>query len=101
MEQKSEEAREKWDIETDDVAQHYINLRNMYKTAYEEMNSTTTNNIYNDNIIVQSEHEDTESNYDKYGDYYDEYYNIYDSDYYTDYEYYSDTYSDDYENYDI
>ena len=99
MEKKSEEAREKRDIETDDVAQHYINLKNMYKTVYEEMNSTPNNNTLNDNMAMQSEHEDTESNYDKYGDYYEEYYNIYDSDNYTDYEYYSDAYSDDYDNY--
>jgi len=99
MEKKSEEAREKRELETDDVAQHYINLKNMYKTVYEEMNSTPSNNTLNDNMAIQSEYEDTESNYDKYGDYYEEYYNIYDSDNYTDYEYFSDGYSDDYDNY--
>jgi hypothetical protein len=102
MEQKNEEEREKREIETDDVAQHYINLKNMYKTAYEEMTNITTNNVLNDNIVAtQSDCEDTESIYDKYGDYCEEYYNIYDSDYYTDYEYYSDAYSDDYDNYDL
>jgi hypothetical protein len=35
--QKCEEAREKREIDTDDVAQHYINLKNMYKNVYEEM----------------------------------------------------------------
>ena len=99
MEKKSEEAREKWELETDDVAQHYINLKNMFKTVYEEMNNTTTNNTLNDNITLQSEYEDTESNYDKYGEYYEEYYNTYDSDDYSDCEYYSDAYSDDYDNY--
>jgi hypothetical protein len=74
----------------------------MYKTAYEEMINITTNNVLNDNIVAtQSDCEDTESIYDKYGDYCEEYYNIYDSDYYTDYEYYSDAYSDDYDNYDL
>lgn len=104
IEKKQEEEHEKKEIETDDVAQHYINLKNMYKTVYDEMNSmstrqTTSNNIMlNDNNL--SEYDETESNYDKYGDYYDEYYNIYDSDNYSEYEYYSDTYSDDYEVYD-
>lgn len=102
MEKKQDEEREKKEIETDDVAQHYINLKNMYKTVYDEMNNLTThqtNNIMlNDNNL--SECDETESNYDRYGDYYDEYYNIYDSDNYSEYEYYSDTYSDDYEVYD-
>ena len=102
MEKKQDEEREKKEIETDDVAQHYINLKNMYKTVYDEMNNLTThqtNNImFNDNNL--SECDETESNYDRYGDYYDEYYNIYDSDNYSEYEYYSDTYSDDYEVYD-
>jgi hypothetical protein len=105
MEKKQDEEREKREIEMDDVAQHYINLKNMYKSLYDEMNNLTTrlttanNLLLNDNNL--SECDETESNYDRYGDYYDEYYNIYDSDCYTDYEYYSDTYSDDYENYDI
>jgi len=99
MEKKYQEESEHRDIETDDVAQHYINLKNMYKTVYEEMSSNTTNHIIlNDNN--QSEYDDNESNYDKYGDNYDEYYNIYESDYYSEYEYYSDAYSDDCENYD-
>jgi hypothetical protein len=104
MEKKHEEEREKREIETDDVAQHYINLKNMYITVYDEMNSQATRNTIANNIILNdnnlSEYDDTESNYDRYGDYYDEYYNIYDSDNYSEYEYYSDGYSDDYENYD-
>ena len=104
MEKKHEEEREKREIETDDVAQHYINLKNMYITVYDEMNSQTTRNTIANNIILNdnnlSEYDDTESNYDRYGDYYDEYYNIYDSDNYSEYEYYSDAYSDDYESYD-
>ena len=104
MEKKYEEEHEKRDIETDDVAQHYINLKNMYKTVYEEMNSQATRQTTANNIILNdinlSECDETESNYDRYGDYYDEYYNIYDSDNYSEYEYYSDAYSDDYENYD-
>jgi hypothetical protein len=100
MAQKNEEYIKKRDIETDDVEQHYINLRNMYKTVYEEMNNlNNVHNNLNDNNIIQSDYnEDLESNYDKYNEYDDEYYNIYDSDYYTDNEYYSDTYSDDYDN---
>jgi hypothetical protein len=104
MEKKHEEEREKREIETDDVAQHYINLKNMYITVYDEMNSQATRNTIANNIILNdnnlSEYDDTESNYDRYGDYYDEYYNIYDSDNYSEYEYYSDAYSDDYESYD-
>jgi len=104
MEKKQEEEREKRDIETDDVAQHYINLKTMYKNVYDEMNNQATrltainNTIINDNNL--SDYDDNESNYDRYADYYDEYYNMYDSDNYSDYEYYSDAYSDDYENYD-
>jgi hypothetical protein len=100
MAQKNEEYIKKRDIETDDVEQHYINLRNMYKTVYEEMNNlNNVHNNLNDNNIIQSDYnEDLESNYDKYNEYDDEYYNIYDSDYYSDNEYYSDTYSDDYDN---
>jgi len=101
MEQKNEQDREKKEIDTDDVAQHYINLKNMYKTVYDEMNNTTNHNNINDNNIL-SECDDTESNHDKYGDYCDEYCNMNESDYYSeyDYEYYSDTYSDDYDNID-
>jgi hypothetical protein len=104
MEKKQNEEREKREIEMDDVAQHYINLKNMYKSLYDEMNNLTTrlttanNLLLNDNNL--SECDETESNYDRYGDYYDEYYNIYDSDNYSEYEYFSDAYSDDYENYD-
>jgi hypothetical protein len=99
MKQKNEEEREKREIETDDVAQHYINLRNMYKTAYEEMNNVNNvqnNDNVNDNNIQNDYNDELESNNDKYFDHYEEYYNIYDSDYYSDNEYYSDTYSDDY-----
>ena len=104
MEKKQDEEREKREIEMDDVEQHYINLKNMYKSLYDEMNNLTTrlttanNLLLNDNNL--SECDETESNYDRYGDYYDEYYNIYDSDNYSEYEYFSDAYSDDYENYD-
>jgi len=96
MEAKNNEAIEKREIETDDVAMHYINLKNMFKTVYDKMTCATTNvNNTNDNNI-QNELEDTDSNYDKY-EYYDEYYNIYDSDYYTEYDDYSDAYSDEYD----
>lgn len=99
MAKKYEEEKEKRDIETDDVAQHYINLKNMYKTVYEEMNNlNNVHNNLNDNNIQSDYNDDLESNNDKYFDYDEEYYNIYDSDYYTDNEYYSDTYSDDYDN---
>ena len=104
MEKLQEEERVKRDIETDDVAQHYINLKNMYKTVYDEIINPTTRLTNSNNIILndnnQSDYDDNESNYDRYGDYYDEYYNIYDTDNYSDYEYFSDAYSDDYENYD-
>jgi hypothetical protein len=100
MEQKCEEENEKRDIETDDVAQHYINLKNMYKSVYELMNNTSINNPYNINDNIQSDYDDNESNYDKYTEYYDEYYNMYDSDYYSDNNYYSDGYSDDYDQHD-
>jgi hypothetical protein len=102
MAQKQEEYREKRDVETDDVAQHYINLRNMYKTVYDEMNNQNNvqNNVQNNlNDNIQSDYKDElESNNDKYFDYFEEYYNIYDSDDYSDNEYYSDTYSDGYDN---
>jgi hypothetical protein len=100
MAKKQEAYQEKRDVETDDVAQHYINLKNMYKTIYEEMNNlNNVHNNLNDNNNIQSDYnDDLESNNDKYFDYDEEYYNIYDSDYYTDNEYYSDTYSDDYDN---
>ena len=99
MAKKQEAYQEKRDVETDDVAQHYINLKNMYKTVYEEMNNlNNVHNNLNDNNIQSDYNDDLESNNDKYFDYDEEYYNIYDSDYYTDNEYYSDTYSDDYDN---
>ena len=96
MEAKNNEAIEKREIETDDVAQHYINLKNMYKTVYDEITGVSTNVNNANDINIQNEFEDTDSNYDKY-EYYDEYYNIYDSDYYTEYDDYSDAYSDDYD----
>jgi len=96
MEAKNNEAFEKREIETDDVAQHYINLKNMYKTLYDEMTSVSTNANNANDINIQNDFDDTDSNYDKY-DYYDEYYNIYDSDYYTEYDDYSDAYSDEYD----
>jgi hypothetical protein len=99
MAKKQEEYIEKRDIETDDVAQHYINLKNMYKTVYAEINNqNNVQNNLNDNNIQSEYNDDLESNNDKYFDYDEEYYNIYDSEYYSDNEYYSDTYSDDYDN---
>jgi hypothetical protein len=100
MEQKCEEAREKRELDTDDVAQHYINLKNMYKNVYDLMNNISTNNPSNINDNIQSDCDDNESNCDKYIEYYDDYYNIYDSDYNSDNNYYSDCYSDDYDQYD-
>jgi hypothetical protein len=99
MEKKNEEVREQRDIDTDDVAQHYINLKNMYKNVYNMMNNTTmnNNNLNNMSDNIHSECDDIESIYDKYTEYYDDYYNIYDSDYYSDNNYYSDGYSDDYD----
>ena len=94
--QKCEEARVKREIDTDDVAQHYINLKNMYKSVYEGM-TTLSKNANNPTYNIQSDYEDNESNYDNNCEYYDEYYNIYDSDYYTEYDYYSDAYSDEYD----
>lgn len=99
MAKKYEEEKEKRDIETDDVAQHYINLKNMYKYVHEEMsNIANSNNNLNDNNIQTDYNDELESNNDKYYDYYDEYYDDYDSEYYTDNDYYSDNYSDDYDN---
>jgi len=43
MEEKDREASEKREIDTDDVAQHYINLKNMYKRVYDLMNNTGHN----------------------------------------------------------
>jgi hypothetical protein len=94
MAEKDREASEKREIETDDVAQHYINLKNMYKNVYDLMNNTTSNNNE-----PTSDYDDTNSNYDKYTDYYDEYY-AYDSDYYTENDNYSDGFSDDYDHHD-
>jgi|UniRef100_A0A6C0LVM5 hypothetical protein len=99
MAKKYEEEMEKRDIETDDVAQHYINLKNMYKYVHDEMsNITNGNNNLSDNNILNDYSDELESNNDKYFDYYDEYYDIYDSEYYSDNDYYSDNYSDDYDN---
>ena len=119
--QKCEEAREKREIDTDDVAQHYINLKNMYKKVYEEMMNPYHQHQHQHPHSHQHQHshphshqhshqhhrhhndpyhpdyDDTESNCDKYTDYYDEYYNIYGSDYYTDHEHNSDECSDDYD----
>ena len=103
MEKQNEEAREQRDIDTDDVAQHYINLKNMYKNVYNMMNTTTMNNNNLNNMsdnIHSEECDDIESIYDKYTEYYDDYYNIYDSDYYSDNNYYSDGYSDEYDHID-
>jgi hypothetical protein len=91
-----DQKREQREIDTDDVAQHYINLKNRYKAIYEEMTNYTesANNLsYMNSCELQSDCDDIESNYD----YYDEYYNMYDSDYYSENEYYSDGYSDDYD----
>ena len=104
MEEKNREASEKREIDTDDVAQHYINLKNMYKNVFDLMNNTSHNKSHNYSDNTQSDYEETDSNYDKYTEYYDEYgnapYNIYDSDYYTENDNYSDGLSDDYDNYD-
>lgn len=102
MAQKSEERREEREIATDDVAQHYINLKNRYKAIYNMMTAATaastatasTEHNINENHNLQSDC-DEETNYEN--DYYDEYYNMYDSDCYSDYDYYSDGYSDDYD----
>jgi hypothetical protein len=92
---RMEQKREQREIDTDDVAQHYIGLQNKYKAVYEEMTNVATTNTNTNplNCDFQSDCDDIESNYD----YYDEYYNMYDSDYYTENEYYSDGYSDDYD----
>jgi len=103
---RMEEAREKREIETDDVAQHYINLKKKYEAVYEEMTKVSVNNHHaahsaNENAL--SDCDDVESNfnnnnhYNHYLDYYDEYYNMYDSDCYTECDCYSDGYSDEYE----
>jgi hypothetical protein len=99
MAEKDREAQEKREIETDDVAQHYINLKNMYKNVFDLMNNTSSNKPSNNNEPT-SDYDDTNSNYDKYTDYYDEYYaygNAYDSDYYTENDNFSDGFSDDYD----
>ena len=100
MEHKNNEAQEKREVDTDDVAQHYINLKNMYKNVFDLMNNASSNKLSNNNDYTQSDYDDTDSNYDKYADYYDEYYNAYDSDYYTENDNYSDGFSDDYDNHD-
>ena len=100
---RMEEAREKREIETDDVAQHYINLKKMYEAVYEEMTKVSVNNHHAANENALSDCDDVESNfnnnnhYNHYLDYYDEYYNMYDSDCYTECDCYSDGYSDEYE----
>jgi hypothetical protein len=102
MAEKDREAQEKREIETDDVAQHYINLKNMYKNVFDLMNNTSSNKPSNNNETT-SDYEDTNSNYDKYTEYCDEYYaygNAYDSDYYTENDNYSDGFSDDYDHHD-
>lgn len=103
--QKCEEARVKREIDTDDVAQHYINLKNMYKSVYESMTNPYHPHQHqhphhshrNHNDPLHADYEDNDSNYDKYTDYYDEYYNMYGSDYYTDHDYNSEDCSDDYD----
>ena len=112
MEEKNREASEKREIDTDDVAQHYINLKNMYKNVFDLMNNTSHNKSHINSDNTQSDYEETDSNYDKYTEYYDEYgnaaygtpynaaYGTYDSDYYTENDNYSDGFSDDYDNYD-
>lgn len=90
--------REEREIATDDVAQHYINLKLLYQARYEEMTATAAKAVANisDNIHGgESDCEDVESDNDNY--YNDEYYNMYDSDCYTEYDNYSDGYSDDYD----
>jgi hypothetical protein len=102
--QKCEEARMKREIDTDDVAQHYIIKKNMYKKVYEEMTNRHVNqhSHHRHNAdVLRVDYEDTESNYDKYIEYYDEYYNVYGSDYYTDNGYNSDECSVDYDPNDI
>jgi len=106
MAEKDREAQEKREIETDDVAQHYINLKNMYKNVFDLMNNTSSNKPSNNNEPT-SDYDDTNSNYDKYTDYYDEYYangnaygNAFDSEYYTENDNYSDGFSDDYDHHD-
>jgi hypothetical protein len=100
--QKNEELREEREIATDDVAQHYINLRHRYKAIYEAMTNATTAatgaaSAVEHHNINESDCDEEESHYDRYNDYYDEYYNMYDSDCYSDYDYHSDGYSDDYD----
>jgi hypothetical protein len=104
--QKSEELREEREIATDDVAQHYINLKHRYKAIYEEMTNAATvsasatgagASAMDHHNINESDCDEEESHYDRYNDYYDEYYNMYDSDCYSDYDYHSDGYSDDYD----
>lgn len=100
--------QEEREIATDDVAQHYINLKNMYKAVYEEMTNTAKANTASSNHhhldTIQSDCDDVENHYDnrnycdKRDDYYDEYYNMYDdSDCYTEYDNHSDGYSDEYD----
>jgi hypothetical protein len=103
MAQKNEKLREDREIATDDVAQHYINLKHRYKALYEAMTNATTAgagasaSAMDHHNINESDCDEEESHYDRYNDYYDEYYNMYDSDCYSDYDYHSDGYSDDYD----
>jgi len=94
--------REEREIATDDVAQHYINLKHSYQARYEEMTATAAKAVANisDTIHgIESDCEEGDGNYycDGNDNYYDEYYNMYDSDYYTEYDNYSEGYSDDYD----
>jgi hypothetical protein len=96
--------REEREIATDDVAQHYINLKHSYQARYEEMTSNAAakavGNISDTLHGIESDCEEGDGNYycdNNYCDYNDEYYNMYDSDCYTEYDNYSEGYSDDYD----
>ncbi len=101
--------REEREIATDDVAQHYISLKQSYQARYEEMTATAAKAVGNisDTIHgIESDCEEGDGNYgggnycggNYYDNYYDdEYYNMYDSDCYTEYDNYSEGYSDDYD----
>jgi hypothetical protein len=107
---RMEEAREKREIETDDVAQHYINLKKMYEAVYEEMTNVSVNNHHaahaahtaNENAL--SDCDDVESNFnnnnDKYNNYnYFNYYNKHNNNYnnhnnnYNNHDYYDEYYN--------
>jgi hypothetical protein len=95
--------REERKIATDDVAQHYISLKQSYQARYEEMTATAAKAVGNisDTLHgIESDCEEGDGNYycdNNYCDYNDEYYNMYDSDCYTEYDNYSEGYSDDYD----